>query len=104
MSQAALTARPMGRRSRRRVSKSGASWGSPTTYLIATVLIAICIAPVLYIIVGGFRTNSQITVNPSGWPDPWELVNYTNVLTSELFWRQFSNSVISAVATTIAVV
>jgi raffinose/stachyose/melibiose transport system permease protein len=105
MSQAALTARPATPRSRRRVrSSGGASWGSPTTYLIATLLIAICIAPVLYIIIGGFRTNSQITVNPSGWPDPWVLANYTNVLTSDLFWQQFGNSVISAVATTVGAV
>ncbi len=103
MSQTALTARPTGGRVRRS-SSSGATWGSPTTYLIATVLIAICVAPVLYIIIGGFRTNSQITVDPSGWPDPWVVTNYTDVLTSELFWRQFTNSVISAVATTIGTV
>lgn len=104
MSQTALTARSTRGRSRRSASKSGATWGSPTTYLIATVLIAICVAPVLYIIVGGFRTNSQITVDPSGWPNPWVIVNYTDVLTSELFWRQFANSVISAVATTVGAV
>jgi raffinose/stachyose/melibiose transport system permease protein len=92
--------------SRRRSTKSrsGASWGSPTTYLVATVLISICIAPVLYIIIGGFRSNSQITVNPSGWPDPWVLTNYTSVLTSSLFWQQFGNSMISALSTTVAAV
>jgi raffinose/stachyose/melibiose transport system permease protein len=99
MSQTSLTART-GATRRRTTNGSGASWGSPTTYLIATVLIAICIAPVIYIILGGFRSNSQITVNPSGWPDPWVLSNYTSVLTSGLFWHQFTNSVISAVATT----
>ncbi|MGC3994143.1 MAG: carbohydrate ABC transporter permease [Propionicimonas sp.] len=101
MSQAALTARPAGRRVRR---SSGATWGSPATYLIATVLIAICIAPVLYIIVGGFRTNSQITVDPSGWPDPWVFSNYTQVLASAQFWQQFGNSTISAVSTTVGAV
>ncbi|MFT4109410.1 carbohydrate ABC transporter permease [Propionicimonas sp.] len=101
MSQATLTARPGGRRARRR---SGATWGSPVTYLIATVLIAVCIAPVLYIIVGGFRTNSQITVDPSGWPDPWVISNYTQVLTSAQFWQQFGNSTISAVSTTLGAV
>jgi raffinose/stachyose/melibiose transport system permease protein len=104
MSQVALTGRATNPRHRSRTSKSGASWGSPVTYLVATVLIAVCVAPVLYIILGGFRSNSQITVNPSGWPDPWVLTNYTSVLTSSLFWQQFGNSMISALSTTVAAV
>ncbi|PFG15888.1 carbohydrate ABC transporter membrane protein 2 (CUT1 family) [Propionicimonas paludicola] len=103
MSQVALTASSR-RSGRKRASKSGATWGSPGTYLIATVLIAICIAPVLYIIIGGFRTNSQITVDPSGLPNPWVFKNYADVLASQLFWQQFTNSVISAVSTTIGTV
>jgi raffinose/stachyose/melibiose transport system permease protein len=104
MSQAALTGRATTPRRRSTTSRTGASWGSPTTYLIATVLISVCIAPVLYIIIGGFRTNSQITVNPAGLPDPWVLTNYTSVLASGLFWQQFGNSMISAVSTTVAAV
>lgn len=103
MSQVALTGRATTSR-RSTTTKSGASWGSPTTYLVATVLISVCIAPVLYIIIGGFRTNSQITVNPSGWPEPWVLTNYTSVLQSGLFWQQFGNSMISALSTTVAAV
>ena len=38
------------------------------------------LAPVLYIILGGFRTNSQITVDPAGLPHPWEFGNYIGVL------------------------
>ena len=104
MSQAALTGRIATPPRRSTKSRSGASWGSPTTYLVATVLISICIAPVLYIIIGGFRSNSQITVNPSGWPDPWVLTNYTSVLSSGVFWQQFGNSMISAVSTTVVAV
>ncbi len=36
-------------------------WGNPIVYFFSLVLVAICITPVLYIIFGGFRTNSQIT-------------------------------------------
>ena len=104
MSQIALTSRAGTSRRKPRATASGATWGSPGTYLIATVLIAICIAPVLYIIIGGFRTNSQITVDPSGWPDPWVLKNYADVLSSGLFWQQFGNSVIAAVSTTVGTV
>ncbi len=104
MSQVALTTRVGSGRRRRHASASGATWGSPATYLVATVLIAICIAPVLYIIIGGFRTNSQITVDPSGWPSPWVVTNYLSVLASPVFWQEFANSAISAVSTTIGAV
>jgi raffinose/stachyose/melibiose transport system permease protein len=76
----------------------------PIVYFVALVLVGLMIGPVLYIITGGFRTNSQITVNPAGLPDPWEFGNYTSVLTSGVFWQQIANSTIVAVATTLGVV
>ncbi|WP_298867442.1 carbohydrate ABC transporter permease [uncultured Microbacterium sp.] len=84
----------------RRVRESGVKWGSPAVYLIALVLITICITPVLYVIIGGFRTNSQITLDPSGFPSPWRLGNYGDVLASSEFWTAMVNSTISAVGTT----
>lgn len=80
------------------------SWGNPWTYLLATILVAVCMGPVLYIIIGGFRTNSQITADPSGLPAPWVLENYTDVLVSPDFWVAMGNSTISAVCTTAGVV
>ncbi|GAA4174301.1 carbohydrate ABC transporter permease [Gryllotalpicola koreensis] len=79
-------------------------WGNPGTYFIALLLIAVCIAPVLYIVLGGFRTNSQITTSPAGLPHPWVFSNYVNVLTSTTFWGEFGNSMIVAVVTTAGVV
>ncbi|WP_221585357.1 carbohydrate ABC transporter permease [Microbacterium sp. G2-8] len=76
------------------------SWGNPWTYLLATILVAVCIGPVLYIIIGGFRSNSQITADPSGMPDPWVIDNYISVLGSSEFWIAMGNSTISAVGTT----
>ena len=80
------------------------AWGSPVTYLIAVVLIAACLGPVLYIVIGGFRTNSQITQDPSGLPSPWVFSNYADVLTSADFWVAMGNSTIAAVATTVGTV
>ena len=37
-------------------------WGNPIVYFFSLVLVAICVTPVLYIIFGGFRTNSQTEV------------------------------------------
>lgn len=79
-------------------------WGSPTIYFIALLLVATMLAPVLYIILGGFRTNSQITNNPAGFPAPWVLGNYLDVLKGGVFWQEVVNSTITAVATTIGVV
>lgn len=79
-------------------------WGSPTTYFTALVFIAICIAPVTYIILGGFRTNSQITNNPAALPHPWVFTNYANVLNSNKFWGEFANSLIVATASTTGIV
>jgi len=87
---------------RRRSARIGRA--GPTTYLIALVLIAVCIGPVVYIILGGFRTNAQITADPAGFPGPWEIGNYIEVLKSSIFWRQVGNSVICASFTAIGVV
>lgn len=93
---------PSGPRGRRQSPK--VRWGSPGIYLIAIVLITICITPVLYIIVGGFRTNSQITLDPSGFPAPWQIANYGDVLASSEFWTAMINSTIAAVGTTLGAV
>jgi raffinose/stachyose/melibiose transport system permease protein len=84
--------------------RRGLPWGSPMVYLVALVLIGLMLGPVLYIIIGGFRDNSQITVSPAGLPHPWRLSNYTGILQSDVFWRQVGNSTIVALGTTIGVV
>jgi raffinose/stachyose/melibiose transport system permease protein len=92
---------PTGRRGRR---KERLPWGSPVVYFVALVVIALMLAPVLYIIIGGFRSNAQITVDPAGWPSPWNIENYLAVLTGSQFWQQVLNSTIAAGATTIGAV
>ncbi|SFJ70973.1 carbohydrate ABC transporter permease [Cellulomonas sp. KH9] len=77
---------------------------NPLVYVVAWLLVGICVGPVIYIILGGLRTNSQITADPSGFPTTWEWGNYSAVLNSSLFWQQAGNSAISAIATTAGVV
>ena len=76
----------------------------PLTYAIAYLFVGVCLAPVAYIIVGGFRTNAQITVDPSGLPSHWQIGNYLSVLQNPVFWRQVGNSAICGVFTTLGVV
>ena len=78
-------------------------WGNPFTYFAALLFIGVCIAPVLYIVVGGFRTNSQITTSPAALPKPWVTANYVDVLQSTTFWGEFANSLIVALASTVGI-
>lgn len=79
-------------------------WGNPVTYFIALLFIAVCLVPVLYIVLGGFRSNSQITSSPAGLPSPWRFDNYIDVLSSSTFWLEVGNSAIVGIATTVGVV
>ncbi|GAB2517741.1 carbohydrate ABC transporter permease [Paramicrobacterium agarici] len=79
-------------------------WGNPVVYFIALVVIALMLAPIAYIILGGFRTNAQITTDPAGFPAPWNIGNYLDVLFGSIFWQQVLNSTIAAVATTLGAV
>jgi raffinose/stachyose/melibiose transport system permease protein len=78
--------------------------GNPVVYAAALALVGVMLGPVVYIIIGGFRTNSQITTDPAGLPDPWQFGNYADVLTGSTFWTQVTNSTIAAVITTAGVV
>lgn len=73
-------------------------------YLVALVVVGLMLAPVAYIILGGFRSNSEITVDPSGFPGVWQWQNYVDVLASPVFWQQVGNSTIAAGTTTLLVV
>ncbi|MBR7834429.1 carbohydrate ABC transporter permease [Actinospica durhamensis] len=95
----------IGRSDRRdRHDRPKQEWGNPVTYFIALLFIAVCVAPVLYIVVGGFRTNAQITTSPAGLPNPWVISNYTSVLTSVTFWGEFVNSLVVGLASTLGIV
>lgn len=83
-----------------RSRKRGYGGGNPLVYLIALVVVAITVGPVLYGALGGFRTNAQLAADPTGLPDPWVLGNYSGVLTNEAFWRYALNSTVIAIITT----
>lgn len=107
MSTATLDTASRPKRTRRasgRPEKKPLPWGSPAVYFVALVVIALTLAPVAYIVIGGFRDNSQLTVDPAGLPHPWRLSNYTHILQTSTFWQEFVNSVIAGAGTTILVI
>ncbi|WP_438854204.1 carbohydrate ABC transporter permease [Agromyces sp. M3QZ16-3] len=88
----------------RRAAGRGIDWGQPFVYLVALVVAAVAIGPVLYVFLGGFRTTADLNADPAGLPDPWTVQNWANVLGSERFWGNVLASVILAVGTTAGVV
>ncbi|MDG4771352.1 MULTISPECIES: carbohydrate ABC transporter permease [Micromonosporaceae] len=95
-----MTAVAAPRAKRRRDS----SWGSPLTYALALAVAGVSIVPVIYVIIGGFRTTPQIIADPAALPDPWVVDNYVRVMTESDFWLQTVNSAIVAFGTTLGVV
>ena len=62
-----------------RVAKPRLPWANPAVYFVALIAVGLMLAPIAYIITGGFRTNAQITTDPSGFPQPWVAVSYTHL-------------------------
>ena len=72
-------------------------------YAVAIGVLLVVVVPVVYAVLGGFRTTGQISADPIGLPRPWVFDNYREILGSSTFWRQLRNSVLVA-AVTMAVV
>ncbi|MFI6919014.1 carbohydrate ABC transporter permease [Nonomuraea spiralis] len=73
-------------------------------HAIAWIVGAFILLPIVYALLGGFKSNSRLSSDPFGLPDPWVVANYTDVLGSGSFWRQVWNSTFIAVATTVVMV
>jgi raffinose/stachyose/melibiose transport system permease protein len=69
-------------------------------YVVLLAVTAAIVLPILYAILGGFKTNGQLAANPVAiLPDPWVSTNYTDVLVGEnapTFWGQLWNSIVIA--------
>ncbi|GGM39397.1 sugar ABC transporter permease [Micromonospora sonchi] len=86
------------------VNRRPITWSSPLTYALALAVAAVSITPVVYVVIGGFRTTPQIVADPAGLPSPWVWDNYARVLTQSNFWQQTFNSGVIALGTTLGVV
>lgn len=84
----------------RRTSQHRIKPSVPLTYLVALVIIAITLVPLLFVVVGGFRTTAQINASPTGLPHPWVWHNYARILSSGSFWQNLANSALIAVIAT----
>jgi raffinose/stachyose/melibiose transport system permease protein len=74
-------------------------------YVLAAILSAVVLVPLIYVVLGGFRTTGQVAADPVALPDPWMTDNYREVLSSSSgFWPQVRNSTLIATLTTVIVV
>jgi raffinose/stachyose/melibiose transport system permease protein len=87
----------------RRSGPQRIDWGQPFAYLLALVVAAIAVGPIVYVIIAGMRTNPDFFSAPAGWPNPWTFDNYGRVLGSGQFWRQVLASTVTALGTTAGV-
>jgi raffinose/stachyose/melibiose transport system permease protein len=88
--------RALGPRARRRLVRTG-------LYVVVIVVLAVILIPLLFAVLGGFRTTNQLVTHPAGLPNPWVLTNYRSILGDHTFWRQLWNSTLIALLTTLAV-
>lgn len=80
------------------------SVATPLRYLAAFVIVAVTVVPLLFVVLGGFKTNADINANPAGLPKSWVLSNYTKILKSANFWHFVINSMVIAVIATVLAV
>jgi raffinose/stachyose/melibiose transport system permease protein len=76
----------------------------PAAYALALAVAAAVVVPVVYVVLGGFRTTGQVAAQPVALPDPWVFANYEEVLRSGSFWRQVGTSLLIALLATAATV
>jgi raffinose/stachyose/melibiose transport system permease protein len=76
----------------------------PAAYAVALAVAAMVVVPVVYVVLGGFRTTGQVAAQPVALPDPWVFANYGEVLRSGSFWRQVGTSLLIALLATAATV
>jgi raffinose/stachyose/melibiose transport system permease protein len=73
-------------------------------FTVALIVAALVLVPLLYVVLGGFRTTGQIAAQPVALPQPWMTRNYTDIVASGSFWLEIANSLLIAVVATAVVV
>jgi raffinose/stachyose/melibiose transport system permease protein len=69
-------------------------------YAAALVVLVVVLVPLSFSVLGGFRDNAQLVLDPVGLPNPWVFENYSSLLASGRFWGQLWNSTLIATMTT----
>ncbi len=73
-------------------------------YTICVAIALLVLIPLAMAVLGGFKTNADLLSSPFGLPNPIQLGNYRDVVTSDAFWRLLRNSTIVMLITAVGVV
>jgi raffinose/stachyose/melibiose transport system permease protein len=73
-------------------------------FMIALVFAAIILVPLATAVINGFKTNAELLLSPFSLPEMAQVQNYTEVLSSNVFWRMLFNSLLVMVLTMFGVI
>lgn len=68
------------------------------SYLFIAIMVVFTIYPILYTIIGSFKTNSELTLGGSFFPEKWHFENYIQAFIQADFVKYTWNSVVVSVA------
>ncbi|WP_374730629.1 carbohydrate ABC transporter permease [Aliirhizobium terrae] len=68
-------------------------------YVALIIVAAVVVVPLISAALGGFKSLSDLRGNPFGLPTEWQWSNYGDIIVSQRYWLQMSNSMVIAVLT-----
>ena len=72
------------------------------SYIYLSILAALCVFPLLWLLVSAFKNSGEMLANPTTfWPKEWTLENFKTVLFTLKFTVNIKNSIIVALSTTL---
>jgi raffinose/stachyose/melibiose transport system permease protein len=74
-------------------------WLLSLRYLVCGVAAFFVLVPILTVVIGGFKTNAELTTNPFALPGVWRWGNYGNLIIQSAFWQAMANSAIAMLGT-----
>ena len=90
-----MASEPARRRSRRQPEVSLFQW------ITLSVITAFVFIPLYTTVLGGFKGNGELRVNPFGLPATWDLSNFTQIIFGPMLFRSLWNSLFISVSTVV---
>ena len=73
------------------------------TYALLWIFTIMCLYPIFWLVLSSFKTNKELYINPWGFPENWDFVNYVSAVVKGKVLTYFGNSVIIAIASVIII-
>ena len=73
------------------------------TYILLIIFTLMCLYPLFWLFLSSFKENTELYMNPWGFPAQWRPDNYVNAIVKGKVLEYFMNSVIIAVSSVIMI-